>query len=161
LASLDGRLTPSSARRIIKAIVIPTLLYGAEFLKPLQIMKRKMKIFRNKTMRWIMNCFYMTNMEVLSIKACLLPIKLLLKQIRKMAAICVTRRMADFNKVTAILPGGLPINQKYRFQTNRSVAVQRKEKLKPKTWNSTLTTSVKRTVHIEEVSRLVDGIFEV
>ena len=34
LSSLGGRLTPYSVRRMVKVIIIPTLMYGAEFLDP-------------------------------------------------------------------------------------------------------------------------------
>jgi hypothetical protein len=105
---------PYSARRMIKAIVIPILLYGVEFLEPLEMMKRKMEMFMNRARRWIINCFYTINTEVLSVEACLMQIELLLKQIRKMTAIRFTTAMADNNIVTAMLLEGFPIRQRYR-----------------------------------------------
>jgi len=66
LSSSGDRLTPYSARRMAKAIIIPTLLYGAEFLDPSTTMKHKMKVLLNQVKRWITNCFYSTNTNVLS-----------------------------------------------------------------------------------------------
>jgi len=42
-----GRLTPYSTRRMAKAIVIPTLLYGVEFLNSSATMKHKMEVLLN------------------------------------------------------------------------------------------------------------------
>jgi len=47
LSSPGGRLTPYSARRMAKAIIIPTLLYGTEFLDPSATMKHKMEVLLN------------------------------------------------------------------------------------------------------------------
>jgi len=66
LSSPSGRLTPYSARRMAKAIIIPTLLYGVEFLDPSATMRHKMEVLLNRVKRWITNCFYSTNTNVLS-----------------------------------------------------------------------------------------------
>jgi len=70
-----------------KAIIIPTLIYGAEFLNPSATMRHKMEVLLNQVKRWITNCFYSTNTNVLSAEACIMPVDLYLKQIRDMAAI--------------------------------------------------------------------------
>jgi len=66
LSSPGGRLTQYSAQRIAKAIIIPTLLYGAEFLDPSATRKHKMEVLLNRVKWWITNCFYSTNTNVLS-----------------------------------------------------------------------------------------------
>jgi len=70
LFSPGGRLTPYSARRMAKAIIIPTPLYGAEFLDPSATMKHKMEVLLNRVKRWITNCFFSINTNVLSAEDC-------------------------------------------------------------------------------------------
>jgi len=48
LSSPGGRLTPYSARRMAKAIIIPTLWYGVEFLDPTVTMRHKMEVLLNR-----------------------------------------------------------------------------------------------------------------
>ena len=47
LSSLGSRLTLYSAGRKVKAIIIPTLLYGVESLDPSAIMRHKMEVLLN------------------------------------------------------------------------------------------------------------------
>jgi len=47
LSSPGGMLTPYSARRMAKAIIIPTLLYSSEFLNPSATMKYNMEVLLN------------------------------------------------------------------------------------------------------------------
>ena len=47
LSSPGGRLTPYSARRMAKEIIIPSLLYGMEFLDPSATMRHKMEVLLN------------------------------------------------------------------------------------------------------------------
>ena len=64
LSSPGGRLTPYRARRMVKAILIPTLLYGVEFLDPSATMKHKIEVLLKAVKRWITNCFYSRNTNV-------------------------------------------------------------------------------------------------
>ena len=87
LSTPGGKLSAYSARRMVKAIILPTLLYGAEFLDPQPGTQKKMEVFLNRVRRWITNCFYSTNMNVLSAEVCLMPLELYLEQIRDMATV--------------------------------------------------------------------------
>jgi len=87
LSSPGGRLTPYSTQRMAKAIIIPTLLYGGEFLNPSATMRHKMEVLLNRVKQSITNYFYSTNTNVLSAEACIMPVDLYLEQIRDMAAI--------------------------------------------------------------------------
>jgi len=56
--SLPGKgLSLYGARRPAKGILLPTLLYGAEFLVPSKTMLNKMQKCRNCVMRWITKAF--------------------------------------------------------------------------------------------------------
>jgi len=87
LSSPGSRLTPYSARKMAKAIIIPTLLYCAEFLDLSATIKHKMEVPLNRIKRWITNCFYSTNTNVLSAEASIMPVDLYLEQIHNMATI--------------------------------------------------------------------------
>ena len=64
--SLPGKgLSPYGTRRLAKGILLPTLLYGAEFMEPSKKMLGKMQVFWNRLLRWITNGFYSTNILVL------------------------------------------------------------------------------------------------
>jgi len=65
-----------------KAIIIPTLLYGVEFLDPSATMRHKMEVLLNRVKRWITNCFYSTNINVLSAEACIMPMDLYVTTLR-------------------------------------------------------------------------------
>jgi len=70
--SLPGKgLSPYGARRLAKGILLPTLLYGAEFVVPSKTMLNKMQKFWNRVMRGITNTLYATNILVLSSKTSL------------------------------------------------------------------------------------------
>jgi len=51
LSSPGGRLTPYSACRMAKGIIVPTLFYAAEFLEPNITMHNKMETFMNRVQR--------------------------------------------------------------------------------------------------------------
>jgi len=76
-------LNPYGARRLVKEIILLTLLYGAEILDLIVTMIGKMQTFWNRFLRWITNSFYATNTTVVSVEACLAPIKLYAKQARE------------------------------------------------------------------------------
>ena len=141
--SMPGKgLSPYGARRLAKGIILPTLLYGAEFLQPTITMLKKMQTFWNRVLRWITNTFYATNITVLSGEACLAPIKVYVEQIRLMSAVRITTAIPKNNLATAMLPGGYPITDQYRFPSNRRRAFDsNKGGMRPKTWNSTCTTT--------------------
>jgi len=76
--SLPGKgLSPYGARRLAKGILLPLLLYGAEFLVPSKTMLNKMQKFWNRVTRWITNAFYATNISVILSEACLASMALL------------------------------------------------------------------------------------
>ena len=50
--SLPGKgLSPYGARRLAKGILLPTFLYGTEFLDPSKTMMNKMQVFWNRVLR--------------------------------------------------------------------------------------------------------------
>ena len=106
LSSLGGRLTPYSARRMAKGIIVPTLFYGAEFLEPNITMCNTMETLMNRVRRWITHCFYSTNTIGLSAEACLMPTDLYLEQISDMATIRLSTALPDNNIATALFPPG-------------------------------------------------------
>ena len=101
-----------------KAIIIRTLLYGAEFLDPSTTMKHKMEVLLNRVKRWITNCFYSTNTNVLSAEACIMPVDLYLEQMRDMAAIRWSTALPDNNIATALFPPGFPLHNSFRLPSN-------------------------------------------
>jgi len=159
LSSPGGRLTPYSARRMAKAIIIPTLLYGAEFLDPRATMRHKMEVQLNRVKWWITNCFYSTNTNVLSAEACIMPVDLYLEQIRDMAAIRWSTALPNNNIATALFPAGFLLHDSFRLPSNRRAAFSKAGGMKPKTCDSTSCTSVQRILPIDDVARRARLLF--
>jgi len=151
--SMPGKgLTPYGARRMAKGIILPILLYGAEIFDPIVTMIDKMQKFWNRVLRWITNAFYATNITVVSAEACLAPIKLYMRQTREMTAVRITTAIPSNNIATAMLLGGYPVVDDYRYPTNRRQAFDNnKGGMRPKVWNSTSTTSAQVRLPIDEV----------
>jgi len=142
LSSPGGRLTPYSARRMAKAIIIPKRLYGAEFLDPSATMRHKMEVLLNQVKRWITNCFYSTNTNILSAEACIMPVDLYLEQVRDMAGIQWSTTLPNNNIATALFPPGFPLHDSFRLPSYRRAAFSKAGGMKPKMWDSTSCTSV-------------------
>jgi len=159
LSSPGGRLTPYSARRMAKANIIPTLLYSAEFLDPSATMRHKMEVLLNRVKRWITNCFYSTNTNVLSAEACIMPVDLYLEQIRDMAAIRWSTALPDNNIAMALFPPGFPLHDSFCLPSNRRAAFSKTGGMKPKTWDSTSYTSVQWILPIDDVARRARLLF--
>jgi len=157
--SMPGKgLNPYGARRLGKGIILPTLLYGAEIFDLTVTMIGKMQTFWNRVLRWITNSFYATNTTVVSAEACLAPIKLYAKQAREMTAVRITTAVPKNNIATAMLPGGYPLVEEYRYPTNRRQAFDNnKGGMRPKTWNSTATTTAQVRLPIDEVGVIAAG----
>ena len=134
------------------------MLYGAEIFDLTVTMIGKMQTFWNRVLRWITNSFYATNTTVMSAEACLAPIKLYAKQAREMRAVRITTAVPKNNIATAMLPGGYPWVEEYRYPTNRRQAFDNnKEGMRPKTWNSTATTTAQVRLPIDEVGAIAAG----
>jgi len=154
--SMPGKgLTPYGARRLAKGIILPILLYGAEIFDPTVTMIDKMQKFWNRVLRWITNAFYATNITVVSAEACLAPIKLYMRQTRKMTAVRITTAIPSNNIGTAMLPVGYPVVDDYRYPTNRRQAFDNnKGGIRPKVWISTSMTSAQVPLPIDEVGAI-------
>jgi len=141
--SMPGKgLSPNRARRLVKGIILPTLLFGAEIFHLTVTMIGKMQTFWNRVLRWITNSFYATNTTVVSAEACLAPIKLYAKQARERTAVRITTAVPKNNIATAMLPGGYPLVEEYRYPMNRRQAFDNNKGGRSlKTWNSTATTT--------------------
>ena len=159
--SMPGKgLTPYGARRLAKGIILPILLYGAEIFDPTVTMIDKMQKFWNRVLRWITNAFYATNITVVSAEACLAPIKLYMRQTREMTAVRITTAIPSNNIATAMLPGGYPMVDDYRYPTNRRQAFDNnKGGMRPKVWNSTSTTSAQVRLPIDEVGAIAASFY--
>ena len=162
LSSPGGRLTPYSARRMAKGIIVPMLFYRSEFLEPNITMRNKMnlKTFMNWVRRWITNCFYSTNTIVEWVEPCLMPTDLYLEQIIDMATIGWATALPDNNIATALFPPGFPLNDSFRFPSNRRADFSKAGSMKPKTWDSTSFTSVQRVLPIDDIARRASLIFK-
>ena len=87
-------------------------------------------------------------------------LKLYLKQAREMTAIRITTAIPENNIATAMLPGGYPIVNGFRFQTNRRQAFDsNRGGTRPKVWNSTSHTSAQVRLPIDEIGAIAAGIF--
>jgi len=159
LSSTGGRLTPYSTRRMGKAIIIPGLLYGAEFLNPSATMRHKMEVLRNRVKRWITKCFYSTHTNVLSAEACIMLVELYLEQIRNMAAIRWSTALPDNNIATALFLPGFRLHDSFSLPSNRRAAFSKAGGIKPKTWDSTSYTSVQRILPIDDMVRRARLLF--
>ena len=159
LSTLGGNLSPYSAPRMAKAFILPTRLYGAEFLDPQPGMQRKMEVVLSRVRRWITNCFYTTNTNVLSAEACLMPLRLYLKQIRDMAIIRWTTALSSNNIAMALMPLEVPLADDFRFPTNRRLAFSGPGGMKPKTWGSASYTSVQKILPMDMIARRARILF--
>jgi len=121
--SLPGKgLSPYGARRLAKGILLPTMLYGAEFMVPSKTMLKKMQAFWNRVMRWITNGFYATNISVLSAEASLAPVAVYAEQVRSMTAVRLATALPKNNIATAMFPQSFPIQGEFRVATHRRMA---------------------------------------
>ena len=77
-----------------------------------------------------------------------------------MSAVRITTAIPKNNLATAMLPGGYPIMDQYRFPSNRRRAFDsNKGGMRPKTWNSTCTTTAQVRLPIDEIGALAAGVF--
>jgi len=159
LSSPGSRLTPYSGQWIAKAIIIPTLVYGVEFLDPSATMKHKMEVLLNEVQGLVTNCCYSTNTNVLSAAACKMPVGLYLEQIRDMAAIRWATALPDNNIATALLPPGFPLHNSFRLLCNRRAAASKARGIKLKTWDSTSYRLVRRILPMGDVARRARLLF--
>jgi len=157
--SMPGKgVSPYGARRLAKGIILPTLLNGAKIFDLTVTMIGKMQRFWNRVLRWITNSFYATNTTVISVEACLALIKLYAKQGREMTAVRITTAVRKNNRATAMLPGGYPLVEEYRYPTNRRQAFDNnKGGMRPEMWNSTATTTAEVHLPIHEVGAIAAG----
>ena len=100
--------SPYMMRRLPKGIILPMILYGAEILEPKVTMMRKMQMLWNRVLRWITNLFHETNVTVLSVKACLAPVRIYAEQMRRIMAIKITTTIPENNIAMAMVPGRCP-----------------------------------------------------
>ena len=135
-----------------KAIILPTLLYGAKFLDPQSATQKKMKVFLNRVGRSITNYFFSMNTNVLAAESCLIPIDLYLEQIRNMATVRWASTLATNNIATALIPFRVPLSENYGFPWNRRLAFARPGGLKPKIWNAASYTSVQKILLIDMIA---------
>ena len=126
---------------------------GAEFLEPSITMRNKMETFMNRVRRWITNCFYSTNINVLSSEVCLMPADLYLKQIRDMGTVRWATALPTNNIATAMFPPSFPLLDSYRLPTTRTKAFARAGGMKPKTWDSTSYKSVQKILPVDDIAR--------
>ena len=112
--SMSGKgLTPYGAGRLVKGIILVTLLYRAEIMDPTVMMTDEMQKFWNRVLQWITNSFYTFNITVLSAEVCVTPIRLYIKQAREMTAIRIMSAVRRNNIATAMLPGGYLLVESY------------------------------------------------
>ena len=102
-------LTPYQCRRLAKAILLPTMLYGAEVFQPQATILSKMETMWRRVQRWITNCFRVTEIKALSAEACLMPIELYIMQTQALATIRWATSNPRNNYTTALLLYGYPI----------------------------------------------------
>jgi len=118
----DKGLTPYGARRLAKGILLPTVIYRAEFLEPSKNMLNKMQTFWNRISRWITNGFCATNISVLSAAVCLAPMSIYAEQMRLMTAMQVVTAIPEKYIATAMLPQSFPLKREPQLETNRRAA---------------------------------------
>jgi len=153
-------LSPYGARRLAKRILLPILLYGAEFLMPSKTIMNKMQKLWNRVMRWITNAFYATNISVLWSEACLAPMALYTEQIRLMAAVRIVTAIPENNVATAMLPQSFPIKGDFRIATNwRAPFDRNKEGMRRKVWSFKCNTMAQVRLPIDEVAARATEIF--
>ena len=118
-----------------------------------------MEGFLNWVRRWITNCFYSTNINVLSAESCLMPVELYLEQIRNMAMLRWATTLPSNNIATALMLLRMLLSEDYRFPSNQRLAFSRLGWLKPKTWNSASYTSVQKILPIDMIARCTRILF--
>ena len=142
LSGFGKGLTPYQCRRLAKAILLPTMLYGAEVFQPPATILSKMETMWRRVQRWITNCFRATETRAWSAEACLMPIELYIIQTQALAAVRWATSDPGNNYTTVLLPSGYPTRSSFRVETVRREAFDKPGGTRPKAWNSTSTTSV-------------------
>jgi len=64
----------------------------------------------------------------MSAEACLVPIKLYAKQASEMTVVRITTAVPRNTIATAMLPGGYPLVEEYRYSTNRRQAFDKQQR---------------------------------
>lgn len=107
--SPPGKGLPSYMnRKLATGLILPILLYGADLLVPNAAMLKKLKVFWNRVLRWVTNCFYSTPTPILSCEACIPSLSSILSHKRRMAALRLACSPPSINPASARLPDSFP-----------------------------------------------------
>jgi hypothetical protein len=111
-------LTAYNARTLARAVILPTLLYGAEVFVPKTAALNKLNTIWTRVLRWITNCFTSNHTNILFPEAALLPLDIYCMKARLLFATRILNSCPRGNPVTARLAHNFPLPDAYR--TNKS-----------------------------------------
>jgi hypothetical protein len=108
LSSPGSGLTGYNARRLAQAVILPSLLYGSAVFTPNAASFTHLNSLWTRVLRWITNCFYSTNRNVLFPEAALMPLESYCAQYKLQFAKRIALASPKRNPVTARLPTDFP-----------------------------------------------------
>jgi len=127
---------------------------------PSRTIMGKMQKFWNRVARWVTNTFYLTNITVLSVEACLAPIDLYVEQMKKMTAIRLVMAVQKNHIAMVMLLSTFYVNDDIRVVTNLRLAFDAtRGGMRPRTWFSTAITTQQVRLPMDKVAATAVAVF--
>jgi len=138
-------LLPFLCHRLASLLLLPILSYNGDVFSPTVHMERRLSSFWHKVQRWYTNCFACTPTDILAIKACLPPLKLLLAHKKHLAGLCILFSPPEINPVSASLPPSIQTQSLHHHAPDhRLLLIQTKGSLLLLKWLQPRSTSKHR-----------------
>jgi hypothetical protein len=142
LSKPGSGLTAYNARTLAQAVILPTLLYGAEVFQPKTAALNKLNSIWTRVLRWVTNCFTSTHTNILFSEAALLPLETYCKKARLLFAIRILNASPRLNPVAARLAHNFPLPDTYRTRKSFRHLLAGRPNL-PKRWDFPNTSPTK------------------
>jgi len=115
LSSYGSGVSPHLCHRLAFSLLFPILTDGADLFIPSKGLLSKMEVQWRQVQRWVSNCFLATPTPILSAKACLPPLSVLLPHKRQMAALRLVCSPPQINPASARLCRSFPVRHTGRL----------------------------------------------
>jgi len=150
LSSYGSGVSPRLCHRLALSLPIPILSYGADLFVPSKALLSKMEVHWKQVQRWVSKCFRATPILILSAKACVPPLSVLLPQNRRMAALRLLCSPPQINPASTRLSRSFPSLLKFCApDSHRSLCPHIDPKVKPLNWGALGPSPPTRT-HLPE-----------
>jgi hypothetical protein len=156
LSTPGSGLTGYNARRLAQAVILPSLLYGSAVFTPNTASFTHLNSLWTRVLRWITNCFYSTNRNILFPEAALMPLESYCIQYQLQFAKRIALASPKRNPVTARLPANFPTPDLYRTKNLRHLL--RGKTNQPKLWNHGSRTRKTPLLPIDQLANILRNV---